>query len=157
MSRDIFEYIRETVEHLIELPYTKMFFGGFMVCLQFLFGEMRPAVSAIVVLFCLDFITGFAYAIMKHDVSSERLLRGAVKLLIYGNLLIISHQLTFSGTLLSVSILVTSIIEGYILLTESISITENLNRVALHYKIDLPFLTYIIKVLKTKRDRNKFD
>ena len=135
------------LQKLTELPLWKAIAGGVVAAVHFLVGDVTPALRAILVLVALDWITGFSYALMRREVSSRRLFRGAVKLAIYLNLLILGHQCASSGIPVA-GMGVAGLIEGYLLLTEAVSVAENLDRIALHYDITLPFLQHLLKYLK---------
>lgn len=134
-------------QRIVELPLWKAILGVIVATMHFLVGDVTPALRAILVLVALDWVTGFCYALIRREVSSRRLFRGAVKLAIYANLLILGHQCASSGIPVA-GMGVAGLIEGYLLLTEAVSVAENLDRIALHYDITLPFLQHLLKYLK---------
>lgn len=135
-----------------ECSLWKLLAGAILTAAQFLCGDMRPALSAILVLAGMDFLTGFAYAVMKREVSSSRLLRGGLKLAIYGNLLVLGHQFAVSE-LVGIGVAVSGLIDGYLMLTEAVSVVENLDRIACHNGIDLPFLRVLLRHLRQHTDK----
>lgn len=137
------------LQRLVELPLWKALAGALVATVHFLVGDVTPALRAILVLVALDWVTGFCYALIRREVSSRRLFRGAVKLVIYLNLLILGRQCATSG-IPGVGIGVAGLVEGYLLLTEAVSVAENLDRIAVHYDITLPFLKHLLKYLKTQ-------
>lgn len=135
------------LQRLAEWPVWKAIAGAVIATLHFLIGDVTPALRAILVLVALDWLTGFSYALIRREVSSHRLFRGSVKLAIYLILIILGHQCAMSGIPVA-GMGVAGLIEGYLLLTEAVSVAENLDRIALHYDITLPFLQHLLKYLK---------
>lgn len=135
------------LQRLIELPLWKAIAGTLVAALHFLVGDVTPALRAILVLVALDWISGFSNALVRREVSSKRLFRGAVKLAIYLSLIILGHQFAVSG-IPGVGVTVAGLVEGYLLLTEAVSVAENLDLIAAHYDIALPLLQHLLKYLK---------
>lgn len=148
---DVVEYMKHTFTRLTELPEWKTLLGVFLAVGNFLFGDMRPALLAILVLFCMDFLTGFAYAIMRKNIESKSLVRGAIKLTIYGNLLIVANMFS-QAELIGIGIVIASVIDSYIMITEAVSVVENLDKIACLWGVELPWLRTLIKYLRRKID-----
>jgi phage-related holin len=146
---ELTSHIQELILKLFHSPWWKVAGALLLSLTQALFGNYRPAILGIAILYALDWALGLGFAINQHEVESKRLLRGAVKAIIYGNLLIIGAQVgktILGGWLLGV-------IDSYIILTESVSILENLDKWAHLYGMDLPFLDRMVLYLRQQRDR----
>jgi phage-related holin len=146
---ELLRHVQEILAKLVHSPGWKVVGAIFLACVQALFGDYRPALLSIFILYVTDWVLGLSYAINQHEVESNRLLRGAIKAVIYGNLLIVGAQL--GKTLLGTWLL--GVIDSYILLTESVSVLEKLDKWARRYGVELPFLGRLIKYLRQQRDR----
>jgi hypothetical protein len=148
---DLINSIQEITLKLLHSPAWKVLCALALACLQALFGSYRPTILGIVILYLADWSLGLGFAIRQREVASNRLLRGAVKAVIYGNLLIVGAQVGRAG-MLGVTLL--GLIDSYILLTEGVSVLEKLDKWAHYYRIELPFLHRLIKYLRQQRDRS---
>ncbi|OPZ93650.1 MAG: Holin family protein [Firmicutes bacterium ADurb.Bin419] len=74
-------------------------------------------------LFVIDTIIGFSFACYAKKVNSNKLRRGGVKLLSYLSLLFVAAGL---DSVIHTQYLIANIIASYIILTETISILENI-------------------------------
>jgi phage-related holin len=147
---ELSRHVQELFAKLLHSPGWKVA-GAF--CLA-LFGAYRPAVLGIFILFIADWCLGLLYAFLTRSLSSDRSLRGVIKLLIYSGILLAGAQLskaTVAGLPLGTAL--ASLIDGLVLLTEGVSVFEKLEQLANFFKVDIPWLRGMIRYLKQARDR----
>ena len=118
--------------------------AGGIGCLTFLMGPVHAFTIALCVLIGIDFVTGLWRAIKNEDFSSQGLCHGVKKLLTYGILLIVAHQLSLIGFLCWVK----EAMVGYLALTEYESIAENLDDAA---DIKIPSIKNLKDVFKNMK------
>lgn len=145
------QVFREFFEKILDNPVIKILAGFFLWVLRFLFGPVfRPAYGAVAMLFIGDTITGYSYARMNPEITpnSRKMFHGLIKLLIYAGLLFIGNQVSVVrfGSLLQ------STIEMMIVITEGISILENIKKIANLKGLDIPFLNILILLFRGKLD-----
>lgn len=133
-------------KRLGEFPVVKLIAGIFFGLLRILFGTFRPVYGAVILLWLADTATGFYYAranpAMKPE--SRRMYHGLVKLLIYLCLLSVGYQCGTVGLLAVVQ----GMIESFIVLTESYSVLENVQKICTLHNIDFPVLNQIMKIIQ---------
>lgn len=153
--RDNIDNITDLLVKLVHSPGWKVAGASFLALLQTLFGDFRPALSAVIILCVTDFILGFGFATVRHEWSSNRLLRGAIKWAIYANLLLVGAQIAKINILGAAFIgqAVAGLIDGYVVLTEAISVLEKVDKWAHLAGVKLIFLNRLIRYLKAARDR----
>jgi phage-related holin len=149
-TENALDYIKDAAVKLWQCPALKTLFAGVIFVVRLLWGNYRPAMGAIFILFVLDFILGFGLAAKKHGIESPKLLRGGAKLLIYGVLLSVSYQLSLVPLIGSI---ISSAVDGYIMVTEGISVMEKIDKWCEALGMEKTLLDPIIKFLKQKRDR----
>lgn len=141
--------VRDLVFKLFESPLAKAAGAIAIGLAQHLFGpHLLPVHTAIIILIACDWIFGFTYAIWRREVSSPKSMRGVLKLTLYGGVFIVSAQLAkidIVGPLLGGSL------AGVVVVTEAVSVLENIDRLARWKRIDLPFLQPMIRFLKQKQ------
>lgn len=133
---------------LIENPVVKALVGFFIWIISILYGDFRAAYGVVMVLVVADWITGmwFAWHDPESIIKSSRLKSGAVKLALYAFLLALGHLCS----LVEMAAFVRAFIEGYIVMTEGVSVLENLNKICdLHGK-DIPMLKRVMGLLQGK-------
>lgn len=153
---DLWDNASDLLIKLLHSPGWKVAGASLLALLQTLFGDtMRPALSAIVILCVTDFILGFGFATVKHEWASNRLLRGAIKWVIYANLLLVGAQIAKINILGTAFVgqAVAGLIDGYVVLTEAISVLEKVDKWAHLAGVKLIFLNRLIRYLKAARDR----
>lgn len=153
---DLRDNITDLLVKLVHSPGWKVAGASFLALLQSLFGDtMRPALSAIIILCVTDFLLGFGFATASREISSNRLLRGAIKWAIYANLLLVGAQIAKINILGTAFVgqAVSGLIDGYVVLTEAISVLEKVDKWAHLAGVRLIFLGRLIRYLKATRDR----
>lgn len=132
------------LDSLIAAWQTKSLIALSVGALGFLFGPIEAFTVALAVLICIDFFTGVWKAIKKGDFSSNGLRAGIKKLITYGLLLIVGHQLSLIGFLFWIK----EAMVGYLALTEYESISENLKQTS---GIHLPSLRNLKRMFESMR------
>ncbi len=133
-------------KRLGEYPVVKVITGIFLGLFRILFGTFRPVYAAVILLWLLDTATGYYYARTNPSIKPEsrKMFHGLVKLLIYLVLLSIGYQCGLVGMLAVVQ----GMIESFIVLTESYSVLENLQKICLLHKINFPILDQVMKMIQ---------
>ena len=133
-------------KRLGEYPVVKVIIGIFLGLLRILFGAFRPVYGAVMLLWLLDTATGFYYARANPAIKPEsrRMFHGLVKLLIYLILLSIGYQCGLVGLLAVVQ----GMIESFIVLTESYSVLENVQKICILHNINFPILDQVMKMIQ---------
>jgi len=149
MVQEILIDIKDLVVKLFDSPASKIV-GAFLIgIVQHLFGpHLLPVHTAIIILIACDWIFGLAYAVCRREVSSEKSMRGVLKLTLYGGVFIVSAQLAkvdIVGPLLGGGL------AGVVVVTEAVSVLENIDRLAQWKRIDLPFLQPLVRFLKQRQ------
>lgn len=143
------ELIVHFFQRLYEFPTVKITCGIFLWLVKILFGSIfRPVYGAIICLWLVDTLTGFYYVWTNPTLKPEsrKMYHGLVKLAIYLFLLFLGHQCS----LVEMTVFIQPIIESFIMLTESYSIIENLDKIAKLKEVNVLFLTRIMSVIQGK-------
>ena len=146
-----FDVFKEFLQKIVESPTIKVLAGFFLWFLRLMYGPVfRPAYGAVAMLFIGDTITGYSYARMNPEITpnSRKMFHGLIKILIYAGLLFIGNQVSVVrfGSLLQ------STVEMMIVITEGISILENIKKIANLKGLDIPFLNILILLFRGKLD-----
>lgn len=145
---DLLRDVRDLIDNLLGSPGAKTL-GAFLIgALNWLYGDLGPVHAAIGALILADWVSGLSYSVMARELSSSKGLRGVIKLGIYAGIFLVSAQVDrvqVVGPLLSGGLLSTMI------LTESVSVLENLDQIARHTGIDMPVLRPLIERLSQSR------
>ena len=135
------------IRRLVNFPAVKILTGIFIWLLKILFGSvLRPAYGAVIILWMVDTATGFYHARVNPKIkpSSKRMRRGLVKLGLYLFLLVLGHQCS----LVEMTACIQAIIESFIILTESYSVMENLEKIARLKGVEITWLERLMKVIQ---------
>jgi phage-related holin len=140
------EIIIHFFKRLGEYPAVKLIVGLFFGLLRILFGTFRPVYGAVMLLWLSDTGTGFYYAWANpaQKPESRKMYHGLVKLLIYLCLLSIGYQCGTVGLLAVVQ----GMIESFIVLTESYSVLENVQKICILHHIDFPIVDQVMKMIQ---------
>ncbi len=136
-----------------EFPAWKILAGIFVGIIQVLFGaDLRPVYVAVGILWLTDTATGYYYARANPEIKPEsrRMYHGLVKLSIYSILLIIGYQCSKTGGL----IVVQGMIESFIILTESYSVLENIQKICVLHNINFPILDQVMQIIQGRLNTN---
>lgn len=146
---DFTEVFKHFFEKLTEYPVLKIATGFFIWLCSLLFGEFTPAYSAIIAFVLADWVSAlwFAWADPASHISSSRMRSGVVKLFIYAVALSAGHFCSFIPALSALE----AYIQGIIGVTELISVCENAQKLATHYKRSYKVLDMITKFLNGKK------
>lgn len=140
------DIVTHFLRRLFAFPALKILAGIFIWTAQQLFGEtFRVCYGVIAVLYLLDTVTGVAYAWRNPAVrvESRRLFHGLVKLCIYGILLAVGHQCSQLALLSFFQ----GVIESLIVLTEMVSILENIQKIADLSGTRLPIIGALLQLI----------
>lgn len=108
-----------------------------------------PGVNqAAVILLIADWATGTFKGWITHQMNSDAGVRGAIKSLIYLGLLAVGHQVAAAGPIVAEAAQWAAIA---VILTEAISVLENLDAIATSYRVDLPILRQTLSVMRMKQ------
>jgi phage-related holin len=149
-----FETIKHFFARLFEYPGTKVAAGVFLWLIQACFGSVfRPAYGVVIILWLTDTATGYYHARANPEIvpCSRRLYHGLVKLAVYYFLLFLGFQCSR----LPVTSFVQTVIEAFIILTESYSICENIQKIALLHGLNFPLIEKIMAIIQGKIDTTK--
>lgn len=138
-------YIGVTLKKLVAGWHLKMFTGGFLAVTSFLFDSLqRDAMLALLVLIIMDFFSAIL-ASYKCDepISSARLFNTALKIAVYFALVSAGF---ISETAIGITI-IDEILIGFLVVTELISILENVN------KAGYPTPTGLLNILKDYKSK----
>jgi len=144
------EVFKHFFEKLTEYPVVKLIAGFAIWLVSVLFGDFRPAYGAVVALVVFDWVTGlyYAWASPTHKIESCRMKKGAVKLLLYGALLAIGHLCSLA----EMAKFAQALIEGYIMLTEAISVLENIHKITALHQVEIPLLNKLMGVISGRME-----
>jgi phage-related holin len=149
MGLDFIEVFRHFFERLAEYPAIKLVAGFFIWLFSAMYGKFNPVYSAIIAFIIADWLSAiwFAWVDPNSKIESSRMKEGAVKLLIYAVALSAGHFCSFVAVVAPLE----AYIQGYILVTELISLCENAKKLADHYRIQIPVLDTVIGFLHGKQ------
>jgi hypothetical protein len=138
------------LNRLWEYPITKTITGFLVWILYILYGDFRPAYLGVISIICLDWATGlyYSWANPKLKMDLNKLRQGAIKLLIYGLLLALGHFCSLVEIMASFQ----ALIEGYIFITESISVVKHFHEISILHNTEIAFLNKLIKLLNGKQE-----
>lgn len=114
-------------------------FAFFMTYYQSAPDALRNLWIWLIILFVTDTVLGLSHAIVCGRLSSNGLRSGASKFLSYMALILVGASI---DCMMRVPYIVSNIITGYIILTETVSIVENIK------KLGVPVPNFIDKLIK---------
>lgn len=146
---DCIEVFKHFIDKLTQYPAIKIMTGFFIwlcSCLSGLYGEFTPAYAAIIFFIVADWITAiwFARVDPASKITSARMKEGVVKLVIYAVALAAGHFCSFIPVLSFLQ----AYIQGYIGVTELISLCENAKKLADHYHRKIKLIDWLTGVLQ---------
>ncbi len=116
---------------------------------QMLFGPWKEVYLAIFLLWLADWFLGTlcAWLDTKDQVKSRRWFHSGIKAFLYGGLLFLSYQvrLVIAGEIIGSGLC------SIIIITETLSVLENLQRIGKLFGVDLPIITQIIKAIQGRQ------
>ncbi len=139
------------LERIYAFPVVKAATGIFLWLVRLLYGPVfRPAYATVLLLWLTDTATGFYYARANPEVKPEsrRMYHGLVKLVRYYILLFLGYQCSRAEA----TVFVQTVIESFILLTETYSVLENLQRICKLKGIRAPILNWVMRVIQGRID-----
>jgi phage-related holin len=136
------------IRRIPEFPIVKVAVGIFLWLLHLFWGDsFRPVYVGVGLLWFADTATGLYYAWINTSIKPEsrRMWHGLFKLAIYALLLGVGHQLN----LIAITAFIQGSIEGFIMLTESYSVMENLHKIGEYrqWKV-LPTIEWVMSILQ---------
>lgn len=131
------------VTKIIELFHIKIIIAFLFAYLASVFKSNYDILISLYLLILFDTITGVYVAIRAQTVSSRGFYRVAIKCLVYFIMLIVG-RLVDKHCPVAVS---SSIMDSFLVITESISILENLG------KLGFPVPTKLLNILKITKDK----
>lgn len=149
---DILRDVRELIDNLLSNPGAKAVGAFLLGIVHWLFGDLDLVHTAMAALILADWVSGLTYSFMTRQISSGKGLRGVIKLGIYAGIFLVSAQVDrvqILGPLLSGGLL------GTMILTESVSVLENLDKIARHTGVDMPILRPLIERLSQSQSHKQ--
>jgi phage-related holin len=141
------ELLVHFIQRLAHFPVLKISTGILLWLIKLLFGSVfRPAYSAVLILWLADTATGSYHAWANPAVKPEsrRIYHGLVKLGLYLFLLLVGHQCSLA----ELTVFAQTVIEGFIIFTESYSILENLQQICALKGVAIPLLDQIMRTIQ---------
>jgi phage-related holin len=129
-----------------EYPAIKLLTGIFIWFLSVFYGDFNPAYTAIIAFIVADWVSAIWFARVDpgSKVESSKMKEGIVKLFIYAAALSAGHFCSFIPVVSPLE----AYIQGYIGVTELISLCENGKKLADHYHKKIPLIDLITGFLQ---------
>ncbi len=150
MNNDV-EVFAHFFKRLGEFPVWKTITGVFIWAVSALYGEFRPAYTAIIVFVIVDWIGAlwFAWVDPHTKIESRRMREGVVKLLVYAVALSMGHFCSMISALSALE----AYIQGIIATTELISIFEKAKKLTDHYGVRIGLIDLVMRFLHGRREQ----
>lgn len=141
------------LRRLFDAPWLKATAGAVLAAVRLCFGStVRPAYTAILILWCADWATGTIRAWLDpgDTVKSRRWYHALIKLWLYLTLMLVGYQVGRIEVLF-VGAALQSLIEGALVATEGLSVCENIDRLGKLAGIDLPIVAQVVTFLRGRQ------
>jgi phage-related holin len=125
--------------------------------MTYLMGDLSQGILAIIaILLVMDLLSGMFWGAISKTIWSKKSLGGVIKFGIYLFLLVLIRQLVIGCQHLGIGIvIIESTAYGLIMITEGISIMENLFKIKSYYELDIPILDHLMNVLVIAKNQMK--
>jgi hypothetical protein len=145
----------DVVVKLVHGPAWKWTVSAAVGLFAVLFGtKVHPILTAAFVCYCFDWFLGVGYGLITRSLSSSKSLRGVIKFLVYGGVILVAEQLTRIRLIgIDGGLMIEGVIHTLILVTEAQSNVENLGKICDHFGVDIPWLKLLGHFLEEQRDR----
>jgi toxin secretion/phage lysis holin len=140
-----FSMVENAICGVINSFSLKAFLSMLMVFFSWVFQNNFEILGIVYLLILIDTITGVWYAIKAKEISSRGFYRVAIKCLVYFMMIIVSRLVDKTTPIIYAS----TLMDSFLVLTEAISILENIS------KLGFPVPTTLVKLLKTYYDKKQ--
>jgi phage-related holin len=150
-----FDAVLHFFKRLFDAPLAKGILAAILAIARVCLGAtMRPAYTAILVLWLADWATGTIRAWVDPDdtIKSRRWYHALIKLWLYLILMLVGYQVS-RIEIIFVGAALQSVIEGAVIGTEALSVCENLDLLGKLAGIDIPIIAQLVQFLRGKQKK----